>query len=169
MITFFEIGYCGHPDFPYAHIQLDKSTKSIISHSQEEDHPFIYDTLNNKKKKMVWLYFFHRPKKYTYRMDITNDYQKTHAFAPIYGDGSTDFHCHMISVVVCFLQEQTSKYVGGLRSYRNGLLWWLFGCFTTCQNNKGKRHHNLYFARLPMYHFQSNKICYSNNYCQGMG
>ena len=26
----FEIRYCGHPDFPYVHIQLEQSTKSII-------------------------------------------------------------------------------------------------------------------------------------------
>ena len=28
----FEIGYCGHPAFPYAHIQLDQATKLILSH-----------------------------------------------------------------------------------------------------------------------------------------
>ena len=33
---FFEIGYCVHPSFPYAHIQLEQDTKSIISNIQEE-------------------------------------------------------------------------------------------------------------------------------------
>ena len=44
----FEIGYCGHPAFPYAHIQLNQATRLIISHFQEGDHPFIHDTLKNK-------------------------------------------------------------------------------------------------------------------------
>ena len=43
-----EIGYCGHPDFPQSHIKLDKYTKLILSHFQDEEHPFIHDTLNNK-------------------------------------------------------------------------------------------------------------------------
>ena len=33
-------------------------------------------------------------------MDITNNDKKAYAFASTYGDGSTAFHCHMISVVV---------------------------------------------------------------------
>ena len=33
--NFFEIVYCDHPDFPYAYIQLEKSTKLILSHFQE--------------------------------------------------------------------------------------------------------------------------------------
>ena len=32
--NFFEIGYCCHIAFPYAHIQLEPSTKLILSHSQ---------------------------------------------------------------------------------------------------------------------------------------
>ena len=32
--NYFEIGYCGHPNFPYAHIQLDQATKLILSHLQ---------------------------------------------------------------------------------------------------------------------------------------
>ena len=34
--------------------------------------------------------------------NIMNDDQKYYAFAPTYGDGSTTFHRHMISVVVFF-------------------------------------------------------------------
>ena len=33
-------------------------------------------------------------------MDITNDDQKDFSFAPTYGDGSTAFQCHMISIFV---------------------------------------------------------------------
>ena len=44
--NFFEIGYCGHPDFPYAHIQLEQATKWILSHFQEEDHPYIVNYHN---------------------------------------------------------------------------------------------------------------------------
>ena len=43
--NFFEIGYCGNPTFPYAHIQLEKATKLILSHFQEEDHSFIHCTI----------------------------------------------------------------------------------------------------------------------------
>ena len=35
----FEIVYCGHPDFPYANIQLEQATKLILSHFWEEEHP----------------------------------------------------------------------------------------------------------------------------------
>ena len=31
----FEIGYCGHPAFPYTHIQLEQETKLIFSHLQK--------------------------------------------------------------------------------------------------------------------------------------
>ena len=47
--NFSEIGYCGHPTLTYAHIELEQATKLIISHFWEEDHPFIYDNLNNKE------------------------------------------------------------------------------------------------------------------------
>ena len=51
-----------------------------------------------------------------------DDDQKACAFAPTYVDGYTAFHRHIISVVVCLLLKQTSKCVGLLRSYRDGLL-----------------------------------------------
>ena len=31
----FEIGYCGHPNFPYANIQLEQATNLILSHFKE--------------------------------------------------------------------------------------------------------------------------------------
>ena len=98
----FEIGYCGHPASPYAHIQLEQSTKWIIYNFREEEHPLIYDTINNKNKQLVWLYFVYRPNKNASRIDITDDDQKAYAFAPTYGDVSTDFQRHTISVVVFF-------------------------------------------------------------------
>ena len=54
----FEIGYCGHPNFPYENIQFKKATTLILSHFQEEDHPFIRDTLKNKKTQLVSNLFF---------------------------------------------------------------------------------------------------------------
>ena len=101
MITiFFEIGYCGHPAFPYACIQQEQATKFILSQFQEEDHPFIYDALGNKKKRLVCLYFVYIPKKNTSVTDITDDDQKYYEFAPTYGEMSTPFQRHMISVVL---------------------------------------------------------------------
>ena len=35
---FFEIGYCGYPNFPYTNIQLEQANYLILSHFQIEDH-----------------------------------------------------------------------------------------------------------------------------------
>ena len=51
--NFFEIGHFGHPNFPDANIQLEQATNLIPSHFQEEDHPFILDTVKNKKTQLV--------------------------------------------------------------------------------------------------------------------
>ena len=51
---------------------------------------------------MVCLYFVYRPNKNASRTDITNDDQNAYTFAPTYGDESTAYHRHMISVVVFF-------------------------------------------------------------------
>ena len=56
--NFFEIGYCGHPAFPYTHIQIEKVTKLIHSKFQEEDHTFIYDTLQKKRQNWFAYIFF---------------------------------------------------------------------------------------------------------------
>ena len=53
----FEIGYCGHPDSPYANNQFKQATNVIHSHFQEEYHMFIHDTLKNKKYTIVLLIF----------------------------------------------------------------------------------------------------------------
>ena len=34
--NFFETEYCGHPEFPYTHTQLEQATKLILSNFQEE-------------------------------------------------------------------------------------------------------------------------------------
>ena len=52
--NFFEIGYCGHPNFPYANIKFKQATNLITSHLKE-DHQLIYDT--QKKTQLVSLYF----------------------------------------------------------------------------------------------------------------
>ena len=77
--NFFEIGYYGHPNLPYAHIQLDQATKLILQHFQEEDHTYIYDNLGNKNKKLVCLYLIYSPKKNASRTDITDDDQEAYA------------------------------------------------------------------------------------------
>ena len=71
------------------------------------------------------LVYFFRPKKNTFKRDITNDNQKAYAFAPTYGHGSTDFHRHMVSVVVCsysntlqsMLLDYTVTYMGAFDDY----------------------------------------------------
>ena len=49
-----------------------------------------------------------------------------------------------------FLLKYTSNYVGGLHSYRYGLLWWLFGYCTTCLNNEGELYYYLSFVCCPI-------------------
>ena len=56
--NFFEIGYFGHLNVPYANGQFNQATNLMLSHLQEEDHPLIHDTLKNKITQMVSLYIF---------------------------------------------------------------------------------------------------------------
>ena len=51
---------------------------------------------------MVSLYLVYRSKKNSSRTDIKNDDEKAYTFAQTYGDESTGYHRHMISVVVFF-------------------------------------------------------------------
>ena len=89
--NFSKIGYCSHPTFPYAYIWLKQPTEFILSNFQEEDHPFIHETLKNKKTQLVSLYIFYRLKKKSSRTDIKNDDQNAYSFVPTYGDVSTTF------------------------------------------------------------------------------
>ena len=43
--NFFELGYCGHNQFPHSKIFLDQASDLILSQFQEEDHPFIRKAL----------------------------------------------------------------------------------------------------------------------------
>ena len=55
-----------------------------------------------KKTQLVSLYFVYRPNENAYITDIKNDDKNAYTFAPTYGDESTAYHRHMISVVVFF-------------------------------------------------------------------
>ena len=57
--------------------------------------------------QLVSLYFVYRPKKNASRTDITNYDQNAYTFAPTYGDESTAYHRHMISVVVFLILKYT--------------------------------------------------------------
>ena len=99
MITFFKIGYFVHPAFPYARIQKEQATKLIISHFRKITiHSFM--TPLEKKTQLVCLYFVYKHKKNASRTDIMDDDQKSYAFARTYGDVSTTFQRHIISVVL---------------------------------------------------------------------
>ena len=51
---------------------------------------------------MFYLYYFYKPKQNTSRTDIKNYDEKTYKYVPTYGDESTIYHCHRISVVLLF-------------------------------------------------------------------
>ena len=100
--NFFEIGYCVHPNFPYTNIQLEQASDLILSRFHKEDHSFIYDTLKNKKTQFFYLYYIYKPNKNASRTDITDYDEMAYKYVPTYGDESTGYHRHMISVVVFF-------------------------------------------------------------------
>ena len=104
-VHFFELGYCGHPQYPYSEIFLNKASDLILSHFKEEDHSFISDALRNEKIRLVLLYYVYKPKTNTSRKKNTNDDEKACKFHPLYGGESTGFHRHMISVVVFSYSE----------------------------------------------------------------
>ena len=55
--NFFEIGYCGHPSFPYAHIQLEQATKLIISYLQGDTiHFFMIPSTTKRHNWFVCLF-----------------------------------------------------------------------------------------------------------------
>ena len=58
--------------------------------------------LEIKKTKLVYLYYFHKPKKNVSRTEMKNYDEKVYKYVPKYGDESTGYHRHMISVVVFF-------------------------------------------------------------------
>ena len=50
----FELGYCGHPHYPYSKIFLNQAIELILSHFKEEDHFLITDALRNEKIQLVF-------------------------------------------------------------------------------------------------------------------
>ena len=55
--NFFELGYCGHPQYPYSNIFINQASDLILSHFQEEYHPFISDALIDQNIQLVSLYY----------------------------------------------------------------------------------------------------------------
>ena len=60
--NFFELGYCGHTQFPYSKIFLVQASDLILSQFQEEDHPFIRKALGDEDINLVALYYVYKPK-----------------------------------------------------------------------------------------------------------
>ena len=98
--NFFELGYCGHPQYPYSKMFLDQASDLILSYFKKEDHSFIKDALRNEKIQLVLLYYVYKPKTNASRTKNTNDDEKAYKFCPLYGGEFTGFNRHMISVVV---------------------------------------------------------------------
>ena len=94
--NFFELGYCGHPQYPYSRIFLDQASDLILSHFKREDHPFIKDALRNNKIQSVLLYYVYKPKTNTSRTKNMNDDEMAYNFCPLYEGESIGFHLHMI-------------------------------------------------------------------------
>ena len=107
--NFFELGYCGHTQYPCSKIFLCQASDLTLSHFKEEDHLFISDALRDKKTQLVLLYHVYKPKTNTSRTKNTTenmtDDEKAYKFGTLYGDESTGFHCYMISVVVFSYSE----------------------------------------------------------------
>ena len=98
--NFFELEYCGHPHWPYSKIFLEQESTLILSHFQEEDHPFISEALRDESIQLVSLYYVYKPKTNTSRTNITNEDENAYKYGPLYGGESAGFHRHMVSVVV---------------------------------------------------------------------
>ena len=99
-MQFFKLGYCGHPQYPYSNIFLYQESDLILSHFQEHDHPFIIDALRDENIQLFSFYYIYKPKTNTPRTNITNEDENAYKHGPLYGDESTGFHRHMISVIV---------------------------------------------------------------------
>ena len=106
--NFFELGYCGHTQFPHSKIFLDQASALILSQFQEEDHPFIRKALHDEDINVVSLYYVYKPNTDTPITKNTEDDENAYKFGPKYGDESTGLHRHMISVVV-FSYSETLK------------------------------------------------------------
>ena len=54
---FFELGYCGHTQYPHPKIFLDQARALIYSQFQEEDHPYIRKVLQDEHIHVVSFYY----------------------------------------------------------------------------------------------------------------
>ena len=151
IIIFSEIGYCGHPKFPYAHTQLKQANNLIMSYFQEEDYSLNHNTLKNRKTNLVSLYFDYRHKKNEFRTDIMNDDQNAYTFAPNYGDGSTAFRRHMISVVVFYSQIHL-KVCWWITQLQRCVALMIIRMLHHVPKKEGKWYYCLYVACCTMYH-----------------
>ena len=100
--NFFELGYCGHTQFPHSKIFLGQESDLILSQFQEEDHPFIRKALQDRDIHLPEIYYVFKPKTDTPRTKNTEDDENAYKFGPKYGGEYTGFHRHMISVVVFY-------------------------------------------------------------------
>ena len=105
---FFELGYCGHTQYPHSKIFLDQERALIISQFQEEDHSFIRKTLQDDHIHVVSLYYVYKPNTDTPRTNNTLDDENGYKLSSKHGGESSGFHRHMISVVV-FSYSETLK------------------------------------------------------------
>ena len=94
------------PQFPYSKIFLDQASDLILSHFQDEEHPFIIEALRAENIQLVLLYYVYKPKTNTSRTKNTNEDVNAYKYGPLYGGESTGFHSHMISVVVFYYSEK---------------------------------------------------------------
>ena len=60
--NFFELGYCGHTQYPNSKIFLDQASTLILSQFQEEYHPFIRKAFQDEDIHLVALYYVYKPK-----------------------------------------------------------------------------------------------------------
>ena len=139
----------------YFHIFRKKTINSFMIHATTKRHnwfPYILFTdLRNRIQNRYNKWWS------KYLCICANICNWIHWFSPSYDISSC-----------LFLLKFTYRFVSGLRSYRDGLLWLLFGCCTTCENIESKWYYYPFFAHCPKYHSQLKKNCYRNNYFQGI-
>ena len=114
--NYFELGYCGHPQFPYSKVFLDQASDLKPSHFQDEDHPFISEALRDENIQLVLLYYVYKPKTDASRTKNTNEDVNAYKYGPLihWFSSSYDISCCV------FLFRNTKDYVGQICSYKNG-------------------------------------------------
>ena len=81
---FFELGYCGHTQYPHSKIFLYQARALIISQFQEEDHPFIRKALQDEHIHVVSLYYVYKPKTDTPITKNMEDDENAYKLGPKY-------------------------------------------------------------------------------------